>query len=665
MTEIDDKYAELGGPASFLGAAITSEDETADGIGHFRHFDGGSIYWSPTTGAHEVHGAIRDKWEAMGWETSVIGYPLTDESATPDGVGRYSHFEWGSIYWTPSLGAHEVHGFIRARWAELGWERSPLGYPTSDERDTPGLRARISDFEGGSICWDEARGPYEVLSLPAPLPADPPTRGSWQVAPFDSDVAGVHAALLHTNRVLFFSYRDPGPDAPEEPQEHGDSALLDLAAGTVTRPQPAAGERNLFCAGQAFLADGRLLIGGGERLFDGLRSLHMFDPSGAGGGAWQYLRDLAVGRWYPTCVTLPDGRVFICGGINLTQTESNADTTYEIFDVAAGLQPLNTSQVLMEAGPYVTFPFVYVLPDHKLFMHAGTRSRLIDLDTWSDLGVAYETADRPRRGARTYNVQGTSVLLPLRPGADPYRARIMVVGGGAGPTVDIRSAATPTCEVLDLGEDSPAWRLRASMHNPRVMPDAVLLPDGKVFVTNGSSTGFADNGANPVYEAEIYDPEGDTWTRMASMSVPRLYHASALLLPDGRVMTAGSDSMWNPDPFHESQLRIEFFSPPYLFAGGRPSIADAPDDVQFGADFVVQTADAASVDSVALLRAGSTTHSFNSDQRYVALTISARSAGSVTLTAPPDGFVAPPGYYLLFLLRAGVPSVGRFLRVGP
>src|SRR5205807_10494307 len=93
----------------------------------------GSIHLAPSTGGDEVHGAIRDKWSSIGWERSVLGYPITDETGTPDGVGRYNHFQSGSIYWTPSTGAHEVHGAIRDRWSALGWENSYLGYPISDE----------------------------------------------------------------------------------------------------------------------------------------------------------------------------------------------------------------------------------------------------------------------------------------------------------------------------------------------------------------------------------------------------------------------------------------------------------------------------------------------------------------------------------------------------
>lgn len=108
-----------------------------------------------------VMGAIRDKWENLGGPTSFLGQPLTDELTTPDGVGRFNHFEGGSIYWTPSTGAQEVHGAIRDRWASLGWERSFLGYPVSDEVDfTEG--GRVSSFERGGIYWWPDTGPIEL-----------------------------------------------------------------------------------------------------------------------------------------------------------------------------------------------------------------------------------------------------------------------------------------------------------------------------------------------------------------------------------------------------------------------------------------------------------------------------------------------------------------------
>jgi uncharacterized protein with LGFP repeats len=145
-------YLQLGGPAGILGFPITDETGAPDGVGRYNHFQSGAIYWTPATGAHEVQGAIYAEWARLGWEGSVVGYPITDETGAPDGVGRYNHFQSGAIYWTPATGAHEVRGAIYAEWARLGWERSFLGYPTTDEF-TPMSGYRQSDFQHGWIRW--------------------------------------------------------------------------------------------------------------------------------------------------------------------------------------------------------------------------------------------------------------------------------------------------------------------------------------------------------------------------------------------------------------------------------------------------------------------------------------------------------------------------------
>ncbi len=163
QSEIDKKYAALGGAASSLKKPIGPESVVPDGVGHYRSFEGGSIYWSPKTGAFVVQGAIRDKWGALGWETSFLGYPVTDELTTPDKRGRFNHFQGGSIYWTPTTGAYEVHGPIRDKWASLGWEKSALGYPISDEEPSTGGWARQSRFEHGIIRWSSDKG--AVVSL--------------------------------------------------------------------------------------------------------------------------------------------------------------------------------------------------------------------------------------------------------------------------------------------------------------------------------------------------------------------------------------------------------------------------------------------------------------------------------------------------------------------
>lgn len=136
MTLIDDKLVELRERGLDLGGPTSEEASTPDGVGRYRHFARGSIYWSPSTGAHEVHGAIRDRWARLGWERGPVGYPMTDELTAPD----------ASIYWTPRTGAHEVYGAIRIGWAAAGWERSSLGYPTSGENDFENGRARFSEF---------------------------------------------------------------------------------------------------------------------------------------------------------------------------------------------------------------------------------------------------------------------------------------------------------------------------------------------------------------------------------------------------------------------------------------------------------------------------------------------------------------------------------------
>ncbi|WP_436786727.1 arylsulfotransferase family protein [Yinghuangia sp. YIM S10712] len=150
---IRDKWAANGWELGVLGYPTTDETATPDGVGRFTHFQGGSIYWTPSTGATIVRGAIRDKWEATGWELGVLGYPTTDETGTPDGVGRFNHFQGGSIYWTPSTWSHVVRGDIKATWASLGWELGRLGYPTTDEYRLANGNQR-QDFQHGSIVWD-------------------------------------------------------------------------------------------------------------------------------------------------------------------------------------------------------------------------------------------------------------------------------------------------------------------------------------------------------------------------------------------------------------------------------------------------------------------------------------------------------------------------------
>lgn len=153
-------WTALGGPAGLLGAPLTDELATPTRYGRFSVFQHGSIYWSPATGAWEVHGLIRDRWAALGWENGLLGFPTSDEHGLARDAGAFSRFEGGHVYWSPASGAHEVHGAIWQAYAALGWEAGLLGYPVTDEQRTG--RGAVSTFQGGAVHWSPATGAHEV-----------------------------------------------------------------------------------------------------------------------------------------------------------------------------------------------------------------------------------------------------------------------------------------------------------------------------------------------------------------------------------------------------------------------------------------------------------------------------------------------------------------------
>jgi hypothetical protein len=193
---------------------------------------------------------------------------------------------------------------------------------------------------------------------------------------------------------------------------------------------------------------------------------------------------------------------------------------------------------------------------------------------------------------------------------------------------------------------------------PRGHHNLTLLPDGTVLVTGGGRTTDGTNLAEAVYEAELWSPVTETWTTMAPMQIPRLYHSTALLLPDGRILSAGGGRF---NPIEIDQPSAEIYSPPYLFRGPRPTIAAAPTTVQYGTTFFVGTPDATSIARVTLVRPGAVTHSVNMDQRFLNLTFQ-QAAGGLEVQAPANPTLAPPGYYMLFLVNTGgVPAVATFV----
>jgi hypothetical protein len=232
--------------------------------------------------------------------------------------------------------------------------------------------------------------------------------------------------------------------------------------------------------------------------------------------------------------------------------------------------------------------------------------------------------------------------------------KILIAGGGG-------ASATNTAEVIDLTSPAPEWRYVGSMAFKRKYVNATLLPDGTVLATGGTTRGGND-AAGAVLAAELWNPTTEQWTLMSSMKNYRLYHSNALLLPDGRVLVAGGGK---PKPANgENQPNIEIYSPTYLFKGIRPTITAAPTDIGYHQNFTVQTPDAANIAQVTLLRLGSTTHAFNQNQRINFLSF-AQAEGELSIQAPVQGNLAPPGHYMLFLVdQNGVPSIGQIVKLG-
>ncbi len=401
--------------------------------------------------------------------------------------------------------------------------------------------------------------------------------------------------------------------------------------------------RNLFCAGHIQLQDGRLLVAGGHvQAYEGTKDTNLFTPQSK---TWQRGADMAAARWYPSVTGLPDGRVFVASGDGITLNDGNyaevplvngSNTVPEIYNPATD----QWTSVPSAGRRMPLYPFMFVLPDGRLFDAGPERmTRTLNLATgqWANVGMS--------------PIDGMSAVM-YRPG------KILKAGTWSDPEFPGR-ATTNRAAAIDMTAASPAWGEAAAMKYRRSYNTLTVLPDGKVLSTGGQTSTDGVDETTGVLPAEMWDPTTDTWKTMASSRRPRLYHSSAVLLPDARVLLAGGGAFGNA----KNENSGEIYSPPYLFKGPRPVVSDAPSALHYGQSFSVDTPDASRIEKVTLVRMGSVTHNFDMDQRYMELGKTASGDG-LTIDGPANANVAPPGYYMVFLVDSdGVPSRGEIVKV--
>ncbi len=458
--------------------------------------------------------------------------------------------------------------------------------------------------------------------------------GQWTTLPASMPINPVHVAMLHTGKVLVVS--GSGNVAGNTNYQAG---IFDPATGMVTTQ---AISWDMFCNGMVILPDGRPLVVGGTMQYDpfhGETRTAVYDPAT---NSFTNVQSMAVGRWYPTATMLGDGRVMAFSGLDVN---GNTTKAMEFFTAGTGWSsPVNS--------PWTPplYPRMTLLPNGKVFYSGpGASSALFDpaTQTWTQ-----NVANTNYGGSRNY---GTTVLLPLTP-ANNYAPTVMIMGGA--------SPATWTTETIDLSQPTPVWKWGPDMSQQRIEMNAVILPSGNVLALGGSVVDEQNSSAS--LNADLFD--GTKFVSAGANGFPRLYHSVALLLPDATVWLAGGNPARGT-----YQKEMEIYQPAYLFTNDgqghvipatRPTIGSAPATVAYGSAVAVSTPDASNISSIALIRAGAVTHAFDMDQRMVGLSFTDQGNGTLLVNAPANGNLAPPGYYLLFLVNsAGVPSIANWVQM--
>ncbi|XVF31206.1 hypothetical protein REPUB_Repub16aG0125800 [Reevesia pubescens] len=530
------------------------------------------------------------------------------------------------------------------------------------------------------------------------LSSYPGGQGEWQLLHESVGISGMHMQLLYDNKVVIFDRTDFGPSNLSLPSgrcrvDSSDDVLqIDCTAHSILYDirtnafRPLMVQTDTWCSSGAVLPNGTLVQIGGYN--DGDRHIRFFAPCTDENCDWiEFPKYLLQRRWYATNQILPDGRIIIVGGRRQFNYEFYPQDLEGGSSSSSHIFTLNFLRETNDQGiENNLYPFLHLLPDGNLFIFANTRSILLD---YNQNRVVKEFPSIPGDGPRNYPSTGSSVLLPLDENI-AIEPEIMVCGGA--PRDSFTQAkqgnfirATSTCGRLKVSHANPSWTMEV-MPVPRVMGDMILLPTGDVLIINGAELGTAgwELGHGPVTRPIIYRPSDnrpDHW-RFSVMSPsprPRLYHSTALLLTDGRILVSGSNphihyNFTNVE--YPTDLSMESFSPPYLsqdYDSIRPQILSLDEKIGYGGQsfwlsFKVQDYLTANVLSVTIIAPSFATHSFSMNQRMVSLKIVdvtgvTPSTYGLTVAGPSTAEIAPPGYYLLFVVHANIPSYGMWVKI--
>jgi hypothetical protein len=498
--------------------------------------------------------------------------------------------------------------------------------------------------DGGNVLAIDFAGPDSFASV-APPTGTATTQGWWGDL-VEWPVLGLHAAVMADGRVMSYGTDASGSQGAQFVFDVWDPSLGTGPAAHNTLPNGLG--TDIFCSGQSLMPNGQLLLAGGDARDNGynkgIRNSTVFNPNANRLEATGLLNQA---RWYASQKVLRNGEVLVMGGIN---EAGNPSLIPEVFNGSSWRQLRSVNSAVLG----VNYP--------RMFATRSTVSGGAAL--W-----VISTSGDPNSNGRIFRLEVTGntgqglltdsgVRLPAfhswdRPVVQIARTQVLVQLD-SGQTVIVNLPAS------GVGSDRPSIESAGTLSQPRPWSEMVVLPNGQVLASGGSRE--VNQLTDVAYHAEIWDRNSKQWTRAASQLRPRLYHSTAVLLTDGRVLVTGGGA-----PAPTLELNAQIYSPPYLFAAGgaaraRPSFSVGTTSLAFGSTATLAIAGAPT--GATLVRLGATTHSYNSEQSYEPLTVLSNNGATMTVRMPSNNSVVP-GYYMLTVVNAsGVPSVSRIIKLG-